>query len=334
MLHNSRRRAQQVLPFISTLAVKCTPYVKKPEKFLKRHITEKKTKGNTSVRHFRRSYMAYIATLFFLCRKEKIDDKERMVSNVDQWLVRSQDWCSKHQMLFGAYASSFALLASLLDHSLFKVSCVGLSLILLIVALTRRKPTHTFNLYQPALRSINFFTASLFACCCISLVFLVIGPISNVMVSTIFVRICPTLCFLLGISLINSSMPRFIESEDFIPYRIRKNYTFHQEIDLSHSSRFVRGPLSFIINTQKSLICRRHILYYLILLFLTIISPFYLGSESITRLSLVVSIFMGCITVALNIMVLWGHIVVQKASVESDHFLRNEVEKLEAKNLH
>lgn len=336
MLQSPNKAESTAFPFIASLAVRCVPYLKKPEKFLKSQLTERQPRDVEidflSVRDFPQSPISYIAALVFLCKMDEKQDKEHIVVCIQKWLSRSREWSSKYSVIFCAYAASLSILATLSNVIWVRLQYATVCFILLVVAVTKTTPRHAFNRGKRFQKSFNAPTAILFGACCFSLVFLTIDPIINVVASPILAKSTPILIFLFGVNLIGYFGNILLHPQDIHEYLAYRKNSFHFGNNFQHMNfQDFMMPLHMpsSLGSRRLIIPNKYLLFCLCLLLWVRFSSHLVDNITAVNASAIVSFLILITFLLLNIIVIQAHLVVCRASKSAENFLKSKLKNLD-----
>jgi hypothetical protein len=339
MLGGDRRFRAPQRRFNSHLAVICVLYVKRPEQFLRRHLTEDMRGAHhqhVSRREFNNtSLLPFIATLFFLAKRYGSKNKDALSDTVQRTLSLSQEWINRFPLMLCLAASAFALFALSSDASITRLSFTSIAFLLLLLGMSRSIPTQPWVRFPSRRRTVAVLSVFLFAVCCSACTVLVLPIARNHAIASAFTVNTPLFMCLLGIAMwpvyefrMSMEMSRpFFHSPDYpsltsplglLRYAIREGHYY------VHS---IAGIV---------LISRRYILdvyAFLVLLILSAVSPMLTDSVRCLQLWLVTAliILIGVVTAA--IFMLYARLRLARAFDQAEHFLQKEVRNLETNKL-
>ena len=300
--------------FSQHLAIRCVPYVKKPEKFLTRHLKQNESKHNQLSRNNNQIF-SHIAGLFWLCKDDKNDDKENVIENIRLLIGKSRDLFFKYPIMLCGYATVFAIVAPLVNSTATKLLFILSSIAFSIAAISKELSKTVFTKLWRR-KPIHLLQATLFAICCCSTTLLIMQPMLELTVLPSWsLSAIPFFFFLLGISLLNMFAPHLNYVYDY------SHYLYHFEMMHSYPSIFRRRFAS-----SNGILHGRFILYWGGLIILNILSCYYFGKSNVI-FSIAVATIIFIATVTLNFIVYRGHFLVKKASKDSYRFIEEVIRK-------
>ncbi|MCJ7483262.1 MAG: NACHT domain-containing protein [Thermodesulfovibrionales bacterium] len=269
----------RMAPNMGSLVINCVPYIRKPDKFLKKHLTEAKDRGIEGRIHIREvagSSLLYIASLFQMCKRLKQGAPHKRAEAITTWLIRSHEWCVSHALFFCLYAAILAVLSSIYVHNLYRLFIFIGCLALALIAFSSQRPIGIWMLNGGLMhRSVNFLTGTMFALICIGTTLVFVGPLAT---ATFLLNILPISFFVFGLLLRNDRghsvvLPFEYERIFQLGYRVQ-NRIFRTDYSMQMISH------RDIFSNRSRLVKTRFLLYATILfIFLALYNLLFSPSE-------------------------------------------------------
>lgn len=309
-----RSKAQFRISFSGMLGIiiNCVPYIKKPESFIKHYCDLEDIEFVHRARlkyTFSQTNIFHIVAICHLCSKIKSENKRYIVKTLKKLVYRSKDWCIDFPIIFCLFAAAFAQISFITSNIVYKHSCATLSSFLLLLAIAKPQPWSIFKKFKKKInRQVNYITAFLFAICCFCVICLILEPITCINLFKLFAKIAPVLIFSLGVLLLEPLKSVNVnEIEYYQPRFFRpRSYSFYS------------------IYPKDSAIKRRYFLYCFFLILFNAVSIFIIGKINSMQISTTVSSLILVFSFYITIIVLLGHIRINRALEKSEQYLIQE----------